>query len=202
MAKTKPRKYESVSGGESISEHASEWIRLFIKHFELNLLDNSRSLPSDASDLDYRVAAIRAMFETILDSGMDRELFAASVGRILIEKRPGSVAWNSELNQRRFELIDKEIQGTLAPAERVELAGLTDIMREQLDSEANLPMEVQRHCTGNFWAWPSRTNRVDFRLPRPSRRTTPRPIGVCVVRTIPPVASRRVRLSLRLLPEA
>jgi hypothetical protein len=141
MAKTKPRKYESVSGGESISEHASEWIRLFIKHFELNLLDNSRSLPSDASDLDYRVAAIRAMFETILDSGMDRELFAASVGRILIEKRPSSVAWNSELNQRRFELIDKEIQGTLAPAERVELAGLTDIMLEQLDSEANLPME-------------------------------------------------------------
>jgi len=53
MAKTKPRKYESVSGGESISEHASEWIRLFIKHFELNLLDASRSLPTDASDLDH-----------------------------------------------------------------------------------------------------------------------------------------------------
>ena len=141
MAKTKPRKYESVSGGGSISEHASEWIRLFIKHFELNLLDTSCSLPSDASDIDYRVAAIRAMFETILDSGMDRELLAASVGRILIEKRPSSVAWNSELNQRRFELIDKEIQGTLTPAERVELAGLTEIMREQLDSEANLPME-------------------------------------------------------------
>jgi 5-methylcytosine-specific restriction endonuclease McrA len=54
MAKTKPRKYETVSGGGSISEHASDWIRLFIKHFELNLLDTGRSLPSDASDLDYR----------------------------------------------------------------------------------------------------------------------------------------------------
>ncbi len=45
------------------------------------------------------------------------------------------------LNQRRFELIDREIQETLAPAERVELTGLTRIMREQLESEANLPME-------------------------------------------------------------
>ena len=141
MAETKPRKSESASGGDSISEHSSEWIRLFIKHLELNLLDSSRSLPPDASDLDYWVAAIRAMSETFLDSGMDQDLFADTIGRVLIEKRPGSAAWNFALNERRFELIDKEIQDTLLPAERVELAGLTAIMREQLDSEANLPME-------------------------------------------------------------
>lgn len=141
MASTKPHKSESVSHGDSISERASDWIRLCIKHFELNLLDTSCSLPPNASDLDYRIAAIRAMFETLLDSGMDAELFAETVGRILIEERPGSIQWNSQLNQRRFELIDKEIQETLAPAERVELAGLTRIMREQLESEANLPME-------------------------------------------------------------
>ena len=88
-----------------------------------------------------RLATIRAMFHTLLDSGMDTESFAETVGRVLIEKRPGSIEWNSELNQRRFELIDKEIQETLTPAERVELAGLTGIMREQLESEANLPME-------------------------------------------------------------
>ena len=81
------------------------------------------------------------MFETFLDSGMDAESFSETVGRVLIEKRPVSIEWNSELNQRRFELIDKEIQETLTPAERVELAGLTGIMREQLESEANLPME-------------------------------------------------------------
>jgi hypothetical protein len=141
MASTKPRKSESVSRGDSISERASEWIRLCVKHFELNLLEGSRSLPPDASDRDYGVAAIRAMFETLRDSGMDTESFAETVGRVLIEERPGSIEWNSELNQRRFELIDKEIQETLTPAERVELAGLTGIMREQLESEANLPME-------------------------------------------------------------
>ena len=141
MASTKPRESESVSRGDSISEHASDWIRLFIKHFELNLLDTSRSLSPDASDLDCWVAAIRAMLETFLDSGMDTELFAETVGQVSIEGRSGSTEWNSELNQRRFELIDKEIQETLTPAERVELAGMTKIMREQLESEANLPME-------------------------------------------------------------
>jgi hypothetical protein len=76
------------------------------------------------------------VFHTLLDSGMDTESFAETVGRVLIEKRPGSIAWNAVLNQRRFELIDKEIQETLTPAERVELAGLTAIMREQLESAA------------------------------------------------------------------
>ena len=141
MASPKPRKSEPVSRTDSISERASEWIRLYIKHFELNLLDTSRSLPPDASDLDCGVAAIRAMFETLLDSGMDTEVIAETVGRLFVEQRRGSVEWSSELSQRRFELIDREIQETLAPAERVELAGLTRIMREQLESEANLPME-------------------------------------------------------------
>jgi hypothetical protein len=48
------------------------------------------------------------------------------------------------LNQRRFELIDKEIQGSLTPAEAIELAGLTRSMREHVDMEANLPMTGAR----------------------------------------------------------
>lgn len=141
MARTKPRESESAPRADSISDDASDWIPLFIKHFELNLLDASHNLAPHASDLDYRVAAIRAMFETFLDSGTDAEQFAEMVGRVLIERRYGPVQWNSELNEQRFELIDKEIQETLTPDERVELAGLTAAMREQVDSEANLPME-------------------------------------------------------------
>lgn len=57
-----------------------------------------------------------------------------------MEKQYG-VEWNASLNQRRFELIDKEIRGTLSPAEQIELAGLTRIMREQLETEDNLPLE-------------------------------------------------------------
>ncbi len=137
----KPPETELESRRAPISEHANDWIRRFVQQLELNFVDTSLILPSDARMLEYQLATIRAVFRTLLDSGMDTESFAEAVGRILIEVRPGSIEWNSEMNQRRFELIDKEIQETLVPAERVELAGLTAIMREQLESEANLPME-------------------------------------------------------------
>ena len=141
MASTKPHESKTVSRGGTLSEHTSDWINLFIKHFELNLVDASHSLRPDASDSDYRSAAIRAMFETVLDSGVDSDVFAETVGQVLIEERHGFIEWNSDLNQRRFELIDKAIQESLTPAESIELAGLTRIMREHLESEANLPME-------------------------------------------------------------
>jgi hypothetical protein len=141
MARTKLPESGPLSRGDSISEDASEWIELFVKHIENSLLDTSRTLPPEASDLDYAVAAIEVMFETLLESGMQSELVTEAVGQVLVGERPGSIEWNPELNQRRFELIDKEIQETLTPAERVELARLTIIVREQLDTEANLPME-------------------------------------------------------------
>lgn len=52
--------------------------------------------------------------------------------------------WNSELNSRRFELIDKEIQGTLSIAEQFELESLTNLMRQHVDAEENLPFEGAR----------------------------------------------------------
>ncbi len=48
------------------------------------------------------------------------------------------------MNKRRFELIDGDIQGTLSRAEQIELAGLTQLMREHVDSEVNLPLEGAR----------------------------------------------------------
>jgi hypothetical protein len=144
MASRKPRKSESASHRGSISDHASDWIRRFSKELEDNFIDAAVSIPADAAARDYQDATIRAVFSVLLDSGMDAESFAETVGRVLIEKRTASVEWTSEFNQRRFELIDKEIQETLTPAERIELAGLTRIMRERLESEADLPMEGAR----------------------------------------------------------
>jgi hypothetical protein len=141
MASRKPRKSESVSHRGSISDHASDWIRRFSKELEDNFIDAAVSVPADAAAREYQHATIRAVFSVLLDSGMDTESFAEMVGRVLIEKRTASVEWTAEFNQRRFELIDKEIQETLTPAERIELAGLTGIMRERLELEADLPME-------------------------------------------------------------
>jgi len=144
MANWKPRKSQSVPHRGSISEHASDWIRRFSKELEDNFINSALSIPADSPARAYQDATIRAVFSVLLDSGMDTESFAETFGRILIERRAASVEWTSESNQRRFELIDKEIQETLTPAERIELAGLTGIMRERLESEANLPMEAAK----------------------------------------------------------
>ena len=137
----KPHEANSESRRASIPAHANDWIRKFVQQFELNFVDTSLGLLPDARAIEYQLATIRAMLRTLLDSGMDIESFAETVGRVLIQEPLGAVEWNSKSNQRRFDLIDKEIQETLTPAERVELAGLTAAMREQLESEANLPME-------------------------------------------------------------
>ena len=81
------------------------------------------------------------MFETVLESGVDSEVFAETVAQVLVEERHGSIEWTSDLNQRRFELIDKTMQEGVTVAESIELAGLTRIMREHLESEVNIPME-------------------------------------------------------------
>ncbi|MEI7700485.1 MAG: hypothetical protein WCK86_11860 [Planctomycetia bacterium] len=48
------------------------------------------------------------------------------------------------MNARRFELIDGDIQGTLTQAEQIELAGLTQLMREHVEAEEFLPFKRAR----------------------------------------------------------
>jgi len=141
MADEKLRESQPGTRQDSIPDGASDWASLFIKHFELNFWDSSRSLPPEAPLSDLHAATIRAVLQTLLDAGMDAEAVEESIGQALIERRLARSEWNSELNRRRFELIDKEIQGTLTLIEKIELAGLTSVMRAQLDSEANLPFD-------------------------------------------------------------
>jgi len=141
MAEKKLREPQPAAQQDSIPKGASDWLRQFVKHFELNFSDASRSLPAAAPLSDLHDATSRAVLQTLLDSGMDTEAVEESIGQALIERRLGRTEWNSELNRRRFELIDKEIQETLTLAEKIELAGLTRIMREKIESETNLPFE-------------------------------------------------------------
>jgi hypothetical protein len=75
---------------------------------------------------------------------MEPETALETLGRIILEHKSPRLAWNDAANRRRFALIDKEIQGTLTAAESIELAGLTRLMRDQVDAEANLPMDGAR----------------------------------------------------------
>lgn len=52
--------------------------------------------------------------------------------------------WTEEKNARRFKLIDKEMAGTLRPAEAAELANLQREVDAYLDRVAPLPLEAVR----------------------------------------------------------
>ncbi len=140
----KPPESEPLESREAIPADADSWIRQFIKRFELRILDASRDMPPDASVSESQVATARAILATYLDSGMEFESAVELLGQVAVERRSVDVAWSDALNQRRFALIDKEIQRSLSPSESIELAGLTRIMRDHVESETNLPMKGAR----------------------------------------------------------
>ncbi len=144
MATKKPPEPMPPQPHPAISAEPDAWIRQFIKRLEFHILDAGRELPRGASITELQAATARAILETYLDSGMEFESAVELLGRVALEWKSGGVAWSDAMNQRRFALIDKEIQGTLTPAESIELAGLTRIMRDEVESEANLPMEGAR----------------------------------------------------------
>ncbi len=127
----------------TLSEGANDWFRQFLKHVEIFMAETGQGLPSDAGNADYSLAAMRAVKLTLLDSGLDGEQILGLFGRVALEHADVSkkLEWTAEANKRRFELIDGNIQGTLSREEQLELAGLTHIMREQVDSGVNLPLE-------------------------------------------------------------
>ena len=115
-------------------------MRQFVKYFELQFVALSGSLPHDAGAAELQTATAQAIFETFIDSGIDKESVMELFGRVTLP--PMSTApWSEELNKRRFDLIDKDLQGAILPAERLELAGLTRIMREAVESDVNLPIK-------------------------------------------------------------
>ena len=136
------KKQPEPDAGE-LTEAANDWFRQFLKHLEISMVEAGQGVRSDAEATDYRLAAMRAVKSTLLDSGMDDDAFRSLISRVAIEDVNTTIKleWSAELNKRRFELIDRDIQGTITPVEQVELSGLTHLMREHVDSEDNLPFE-------------------------------------------------------------
>jgi hypothetical protein len=74
---------------QTLSRNADDWIRQFIKHFELHVLDARRNLPRDASIAESQAATARAILATYLDSGMEFESAVELLGRVTVEWRSG-----------------------------------------------------------------------------------------------------------------
>lgn len=139
------KKQPESSAGE-LPESANDWFRQFLKHLEIFMAHTGQALRSDSDLAEFRLAALRAVKLTLRDSGANEDEILNLFGRIAIEKigMANDPAWTAELNKRRFELIDGDIQGTLSQVEQIELVGLTNLMREHVDSEVNLPFEGAR----------------------------------------------------------
>jgi len=137
---TRSHESEQPVSREAISADTDFWNRTFIKLFEEQLLDASRDLPGDAGVSESQAVTARAIVATFLESGMKFEWVVELLARVVGEWRSVEAAWSDALNQRRFALIDRKMEGSLTPAENIELAGLTRIMRDHVESEVNLPM--------------------------------------------------------------
>jgi len=112
----------------------------FVPDFERALVDESARLQEHTDITEFQNATVR----TLLDSGMSVESLTESVGQVLNDLDPIDAEWNSRRNKRRLALIDKQIQRSITPAEKLELARLTTAMRQHVDSEANLPIQGAR----------------------------------------------------------
>ena len=141
---TVEKRLESNAG--ALPEAVGEWMLQFQKLFELYLIDAARDLPPDADESACPHVAVQALKLTLLDSGMDEpsvvELFDRAVTNA--PEAPGEPEWNSATNDRRLALIDQKIQGKLTRADRRELSELTRLMRNKVDTEANVPLEGAR----------------------------------------------------------
>jgi hypothetical protein len=136
-------KKQPESNPGKLHEAVNDWFRQFLKHLELYIVETGQSLTSNSNTMDFSRAAIQAVKLTLLDSGADNEQVQNLFGRVALGEDflfPERREWNAELNKRRFELIDMDIQRTLSHAEQLELGVLTQLMRDYVDSDINLPI--------------------------------------------------------------
>ena len=63
---------------------------------------------------------------------------------------PANSGWTKARNSRRVELIDRQIEGSLSPEERVELDFLQQQFRAFRQQDAPLPIEKARELHGEL----------------------------------------------------
>ncbi|MEO9930107.1 hypothetical protein [Rhodopirellula bahusiensis] len=149
MPTEKPPSQSPHPNEDLISDDQEFWSRQFLKHIEFNLLDVITGLSRNASQEEYQAATLKAVIETLQDSGMALDEFpslaAKAISQIQDQQPSTNVTqWTSAMNARRMDLIDRQIQETITVPEQIELARLTEAMRTVVDSEKSQPMEEMK----------------------------------------------------------
>ncbi len=134
----------------SLAKDAKDWLRQFSKHLDINYQDHCAKLGPKSTPADFQSAAMLAVFQTLIDSGQSRETILESFAEAAVLFQHPSGEWNEDLNARRFELIEKDSEARLTVAERIELGGLTVMMRKHLDPDLNVSIEAAQKLLNNL----------------------------------------------------
>lgn len=88
---------------------------------------------------------IAAIYENgMLKPQQPLELAEGAQVQVTINSAAAATSWSEEGERRRRELIDKDIQGTIATDERLELERLDRLANEYFDEIAPPPMDGAR----------------------------------------------------------
>lgn len=140
MASKKLPDIESASESRNVTSEVEFWLQQFQKHFAIAFYDRCQSLPDTPGHDEIQRVTSEALVETLLDSGTSPESLIDAVGQVQLERTLEAATWTEEMNQRRVELIDRDLQQSATLDEQVELAKLTATMRAAIDTESNLPL--------------------------------------------------------------
>ena len=143
MGKEKPLE-QGATSDPSFSSHAADWLNAFKKHFSIAFQDAVSDLSSDAENLELQKAAIVAMTTTLRESGLSDDQLLVFLSEAFETVHVGAIEWTTELNQRRIELIDRDLANEISFDEKVELARLTNALRANVSTEEAFPMQGAR----------------------------------------------------------
>ena len=144
MGKKKPLEQGSPTS-HSHSSDAADWLNAFKKHFSIAFQDATSSLANQPANEQLQKAAVIAMTTTLRDSGLSNNQMLVFLSEAFeTVHAAGTTEWTPELNERRIELIDKDIANAISFDEKVELAKLTDALRTSVGTEEAFPLEGAR----------------------------------------------------------
>lgn len=143
MGKEKPLEQGSPANPSHPSD-AADWLNAFKKHFSIAFQDVTSNLADQPANEELQKAAVIAMTTTLRDSGLSNDQMLVFLSEAFETVRAATTKWTPELNERRIELIDKEIANAISFDEKVELAKLTDALRTSVGTDEAFPMEGAR----------------------------------------------------------
>lgn len=117
------------------------WLHFFAPLFEEQFFAVVGALHPPVGIEQLQAATLQAVVKVLADSGMTEDDIIDSLNAVTSENSAETAAWDDSMNDRRFALIDKELQGPLSLDEQRELKQLTQLMRKFIDTEAQYPVE-------------------------------------------------------------